>query len=157
MASDLCEVEWEIGLRNHKDAAQTVTVIEPVPGDWQVLQSTHAYEKVEAHTLEVQGRRPQGGRGEGGLPRAHPILSAYGTVSGDGVTPSSRRAPADAEDSAPPAKCSTAPPPRAPPDHPDIVVRCMRRLWWVVSKGVARWWTQRLSHTTRSPSCHSWR
>ena len=30
---------------------QTVTVIEPVPGDWQVLHSTHTYEKPEAHTL----------------------------------------------------------------------------------------------------------
>src|SRR4030095_1685985 len=33
----LYEVEWEIALRNHKPEPQTVTVIEPVPGDWQVL------------------------------------------------------------------------------------------------------------------------
>jgi hypothetical protein len=51
VATNLYEVEWEIALRNHKKAAQTVTVIEPVPGDWQVLASTQAWEKVEAHTL----------------------------------------------------------------------------------------------------------
>ena len=47
----LWEVEWEISLRNHKKQDQTVTVIEPVPGDWQVLHTTHAFEKPEAHTL----------------------------------------------------------------------------------------------------------
>jgi hypothetical protein len=54
VASHLYEVEWEILLRNHKTEAQTVTVIEPVPGDWQVLRSTHRFEKVEAHTLKYQ-------------------------------------------------------------------------------------------------------
>jgi hypothetical protein len=47
----LWEIEWEIALRNHKKAAQTITVIEPVPGDWQVLHATHVAEKVQAHTL----------------------------------------------------------------------------------------------------------
>ena len=54
LASNLYEVEWEIALRNHKTEAQTVTVIEPVPGDWQVLSSSHAYEKLQAHTLKYQ-------------------------------------------------------------------------------------------------------
>ena len=54
IASNLYEVEWEISLRNHKKDDQTVTVIEPVPGDWQVLTSTHAWEKPEAHTLKFQ-------------------------------------------------------------------------------------------------------
>ena len=54
IASNLYEVEWEIALRNHKKDDQTVTVIEPVPGDWQVLSSTHAWEKPEAHTLKFQ-------------------------------------------------------------------------------------------------------
>jgi hypothetical protein len=54
IASNLYEVEWEISLRNHKAEAQTVTVIEPVPGDWQVLASTHTWEKVEAHTLKYE-------------------------------------------------------------------------------------------------------
>jgi len=57
----LWEVEWEIALRNHKSQDQTVTVIEPVPGDWQVLQSTHAYEKPEAHTLRFSLAVPKDG------------------------------------------------------------------------------------------------
>jgi hypothetical protein len=51
LAPGLWEVEWEISLRNHKTQGQTVTVVEPVPGDWQVLHSTHAWDKPQAHTL----------------------------------------------------------------------------------------------------------
>jgi hypothetical protein len=54
IAGNLYEVEWEIALRNHKKEDQTVTVIEPVPGDWQVLSSTHAWAKPEAHTLRFE-------------------------------------------------------------------------------------------------------
>jgi len=61
IASNLYEVEWEISLRNHKKEDQTVTVIEPVPGDWQVLTSTHQFEKVEAHTLRYQIPVPKEG------------------------------------------------------------------------------------------------
>jgi hypothetical protein len=51
IASHLWEVEWEVSLRNHKKEPVTVQVIEPVPGDWQVLHATHKANKVEAHTL----------------------------------------------------------------------------------------------------------
>src|SRR6266849_4110692 len=61
LASNLYEIEWEISLRNHKTAAQTVTVIEPVPGDWQVLASSHQYEKIQAHTLKYQIPVPKEG------------------------------------------------------------------------------------------------
>jgi hypothetical protein len=61
IASNLYEVEWEISLRNHKKEDQTVTVIEPVPGDWQVLQSSHPFEKVEAHTLRYRLPVPKEG------------------------------------------------------------------------------------------------
>ena len=54
IASNLYEVEWEISLRNHKKEDVTVTVIEPMPGDWEVLRSTHPHEKVEAHTLRFR-------------------------------------------------------------------------------------------------------
>ena len=40
---------------------QTVTVIEPVPGDWQVLTSSHTYEKIQAHTLKYQIPVPKEG------------------------------------------------------------------------------------------------
>src|SRR5882724_8204772 len=61
LASNLYEVEWEIALRNHKSEAQTVTVIEPVPGDWQVVTSSHTYEKIQAHTLKYQIPVPKEG------------------------------------------------------------------------------------------------
>jgi hypothetical protein len=61
LGGSLFEVEWEISLRNHKKEDQTVTVIEPVPGDWQVLSSTHRYEKVESHTLKYEIAVPKEG------------------------------------------------------------------------------------------------
>ena len=61
LASSLYEVEWEIALRNHKSEPQTVTVVEPVPGDWEVIASSHPYEKVEAHTLRYTIAVPKDG------------------------------------------------------------------------------------------------
>jgi hypothetical protein len=55
------EVEWEISLRNHKAQEQTVTVVEPVPGDWQVLHATHKFDKPEAHTLKFEVPVPKEG------------------------------------------------------------------------------------------------
>lgn len=48
------EVEWEISLRNHKKEDVVVSVIEPIPGDWEVLRETQSHEKLEAHTLRYQ-------------------------------------------------------------------------------------------------------
>jgi hypothetical protein len=59
IASQVYEVEWEIALRNHKDEAVEVRVVEPIPGDWQVLHASHAYEKVEAHTLAFPVKIPK--------------------------------------------------------------------------------------------------
>jgi hypothetical protein len=50
IGSNLYEVEWEITLRNHKKEAVTVEVIEPMPGDWEILRSTQPHEKLEAFT-----------------------------------------------------------------------------------------------------------
>jgi len=61
IGSNVWEVEWEIVLKNHKHEDQTVTVIEPVPGDWQVLQSTHAFDKPQAHTLRFSLPVPKDG------------------------------------------------------------------------------------------------
>jgi hypothetical protein len=61
IGASVYEVEWEIALRNHKKADQTVTVLEPVPGDWQVLASTHAWEKPAAHTLRFSVAVPKEG------------------------------------------------------------------------------------------------
>ena len=40
IGGSLYEVEWEITLRNHKKEDVVVSVIEPVPGDWEVLRET---------------------------------------------------------------------------------------------------------------------
>jgi len=50
IASSLYEVEWEISLRNHKQEAVTVEVVEPMPGDWEVLRASHPHEKTQAFT-----------------------------------------------------------------------------------------------------------
>jgi hypothetical protein len=55
LASNLYEVEWEIALRNHKSEAQTVTVIEPVPGDWEMVRE--AKRGRAAAELSSDGRR----------------------------------------------------------------------------------------------------
>ena len=61
IGSGTWEVEWEISLRNHKTQDQTVTVVEPVPGDWQVLHATHKFDKPEAHTLKFEVPVPREG------------------------------------------------------------------------------------------------
>jgi hypothetical protein len=52
IADRVYETAWEISLRNHKEEDVEVQVIEPIPGDWTVLSSSHTYEKIEAHTLK---------------------------------------------------------------------------------------------------------
>ncbi len=48
IASNLYEIEWEISLRNHKKEAVTVEVVEPMPGDWEVIRASHPHEKIQA-------------------------------------------------------------------------------------------------------------
>ncbi len=52
IASDTYEAAFEISLRNHKKEDVMVKVIEPIPGDWTMLSSSHAYKKSEAFTAE---------------------------------------------------------------------------------------------------------
>lgn len=52
LASDLYEVAFEVNIRNHKDSPVIVNVIEPIPGDWEILKTSHDYKKVEAHTVQ---------------------------------------------------------------------------------------------------------
>jgi hypothetical protein len=61
IADHVWEVEWEIVLRNHKKQDQIVAVVEPVPGDWQVLSATHPYEKSDSHTLTWELTVPREG------------------------------------------------------------------------------------------------
>ncbi|MBI3332543.1 MAG: DUF4139 domain-containing protein [Candidatus Omnitrophica bacterium] len=51
VSSRLYETEWEITLRNHKEEAVTVGVIEPMQGSWQVVSNSYPYTKVDAFTI----------------------------------------------------------------------------------------------------------
>ncbi|HEX9022245.1 MAG TPA: DUF4139 domain-containing protein [Geobacteraceae bacterium] len=51
-ASDTYEAAFEIDLKNHKKEDIVVRVVEPIPGDWQMLSSSYDYSKNEAHTAE---------------------------------------------------------------------------------------------------------
>jgi hypothetical protein len=61
LGGGLYEVEWEIALRNHKKEDVTVQVVEPVPGDWQLLWSSHPHEKVQAFTIRYRVPVPKDG------------------------------------------------------------------------------------------------
>jgi hypothetical protein len=52
IAYDTYEAAFEISLRNHKKEDVTVKVIEPVPGDWAMLSSSHPYKKTDAFSAE---------------------------------------------------------------------------------------------------------
>ncbi len=52
IAYDTYEAAFEISLRNHKKEDVVVRVVEPIPGDWKMLNSSHDYTKTEAFTAE---------------------------------------------------------------------------------------------------------
>lgn len=60
-ASYAFESAYEIVLRNAKAEPVTVTVREPVPGDWTMLQDSHRHAKVAAGTAEWRIPVPAGG------------------------------------------------------------------------------------------------
>jgi hypothetical protein len=45
------DAAFEVVIRNHKDEAVTVQVIEPLPGDWELLSSTHSHRELDAFTV----------------------------------------------------------------------------------------------------------
>jgi len=44
------ETAYRLEIRNAKREAVTVTVVEPMPQDWQMVQESHAHKKSDAHT-----------------------------------------------------------------------------------------------------------
>ncbi|MBF0505395.1 MAG: DUF4139 domain-containing protein [Nitrospirae bacterium] len=46
------ETVFEITLRNHGAADISVKVVEPIPGDWIILTSSHPPQKIDANTVE---------------------------------------------------------------------------------------------------------
>ncbi|MSP38516.1 MAG: DUF4139 domain-containing protein [Deltaproteobacteria bacterium] len=54
IADNIYEAAFEISLRNHKDEPVTVSVIEPMLRDWDLLTSSHTHKKVEAFTAQFE-------------------------------------------------------------------------------------------------------
>lgn len=54
IAYDTYEASFEISLRNHKKEDVIVTVIEPIPGDWTMLSTSHRHKKTDAFTAEFK-------------------------------------------------------------------------------------------------------
>lgn len=55
------EAAYEISLRNHKKEDIVVKVVEPIPGDWTMVESSHEYKKTEAFTAEFSVPVPKDG------------------------------------------------------------------------------------------------
>jgi hypothetical protein len=54
IATGVWEMEFEITLRNHKDAPITVEVNEPIGGDWEMLSSTYKFTKTAAWAAQFK-------------------------------------------------------------------------------------------------------
>ena len=54
LASNLYEMEFQITLRNHKDAPVTVEAREPVGGDWEVVNANLKWTKLDATTISFE-------------------------------------------------------------------------------------------------------
>ena len=54
VGSSQYEVEFEITLRNHKDAPITVEVNEPVGGTWRMIRSSHEWQKTAAWAAQFE-------------------------------------------------------------------------------------------------------
>jgi hypothetical protein len=54
ISANVYELEYEITLRNHKNAPITVEVNEPIGGTWRMLQSTHQWTKTDAWAAQFK-------------------------------------------------------------------------------------------------------
>jgi hypothetical protein len=54
IATNVYEMEFEITLRNHKDAPITVEVNEPIGGTWEMLSSTYKFTKTAAFAAQFK-------------------------------------------------------------------------------------------------------
>lgn len=50
VSANTYEAAYEISLRNHRKEAVTVRVVEPIPGEWKILDATHPHEKEDSGT-----------------------------------------------------------------------------------------------------------
>lgn len=62
IASNLYETEWKVEIRNAKEEAVTVRVMEPLPGDWTVLHESLPHKNDDAHLASWYVSVPAGGK-----------------------------------------------------------------------------------------------
>lgn len=55
------ELAFEVRIRNHKDVPVTVSVREPIGGEWRVTESTHTAVKIDAGTIGFEVTVPKDG------------------------------------------------------------------------------------------------
>ncbi len=58
----LVESAYRIELHNGSDKAVTVKVVEPLPGDWQIVKQSQPHRKEDARTAVWQVQVPAGGK-----------------------------------------------------------------------------------------------
>ena len=61
VADNVHESVFEITVRNHKDTDVVVDVVEPMPGDWRVLEKSQSFEKRDARTAVFSLSAPKNG------------------------------------------------------------------------------------------------
>ncbi|MBF0522713.1 MAG: DUF4139 domain-containing protein [Candidatus Omnitrophica bacterium] len=61
MTNRMCESEWEITLRNHKEEDVTVGVLEPLNGNWTIISNSHSFIKQDAFTARFDVVVPKNG------------------------------------------------------------------------------------------------
>lgn len=61
IAENVIEESFEVKVRNHKDAAVNVKVVDHVWSDWTITKSSHKHTKKDAHTIEFPVSVPKDG------------------------------------------------------------------------------------------------
>ncbi len=51
LRAHMYEVEWQINIRNHKKEDITVIAQEPLPGDWEIIETSFPYKKIASQTV----------------------------------------------------------------------------------------------------------
>jgi len=59
ITSRMYETAWQITLRNHKETDVTVTVIESLQGDWNIIERSHPFEKLDAYRVRFDVSVPK--------------------------------------------------------------------------------------------------
>ena len=56
------ETAWRLEVSNAKEQPVTVKVVEPMPGDWEIVSASQPHEKGDAHAAVWQLQVPAGGK-----------------------------------------------------------------------------------------------